>query len=144
MKKAVGVLTISLFLLAAGASWALLDTEEQAKINALAETLKLDDGQKAKLALEREASKKELLRLEKKWQSLHDQLRREIRKEKPDPEQTKRLTAEIGKVRGEILDLRTNSLIYLKSILKAEQKSILEEGRPADAGAAPEKQGGKP
>ncbi|MCK5219072.1 hypothetical protein KAR10_06095 [bacterium] len=137
MKKSVCGIAVSLILLLAGTGWAALDQEEKSKIATLAETLKLDAGQKAKLIKERQASRKALLRLEKKWQTLHDQLRREVRKDKPRREKVDHLTVAIGKLRGEIISLRTNSLLYLKSILKPEQKPIIEKGRPDKIPAEP-------
>jgi Spy/CpxP family protein refolding chaperone len=126
-------------LYAVGMVWAGLDKEEQAKIDALAATLQLDAKQKALVTKEREKSKQALLQLEKKWQQLHDQLRREVRRDKPDQAAVDKITEEIGKIQGEIVALRTNSLIYLKSILTPQQAQIIEQDQLPDTTAGSEK-----
>jgi Spy/CpxP family protein refolding chaperone len=110
---------------------AILDYKEQAKIEQLSDMLDLTDVQKAKLTNEREKSKRQLLALEAKWQHLHSELRKEVRKEKPDKSAIEKISGEIGKIQGEIVALRTNSLVYLKSILTPKQTTILEAGRSA-------------
>ncbi len=139
MRKEIIVLVVSSLLLGAGAVLAALDKEERAKVDTLAETLKLDKDQKAKVSKERETSKQKMVKLEQIWQKLHDQLRQEVRKDKPDQKKVNQLTAEIGTLRGEIISLRTNSLLYLKSILNDEQKKIVEDGLSAEPTAAPKK-----
>jgi len=126
-------------LYAVGMVWAGLDKEEQAKIDALAATLQLDAKQRALVTKEREKSKQALLQLEKKWQQLHDQLRREVRRDKPDQAAVDKITEEIGKIQGEIVALRTNSLIYLKSILTPQQAQIIEQDRLPDTAVGSEK-----
>ncbi len=121
-----------MFFFTACAAWAELDKEEQGKIDALAVTLQLSAKQKAGITKEREKSKQTLMQLEKKWQRLHDQLRQEVRRDKPDQAAVDKISEEIGKIQGEIVALRTNSLIYLKSILTPQQAQIIEQGRPAD------------
>jgi Spy/CpxP family protein refolding chaperone len=115
-----------------GPALAELDIEEKAKIGLLAKTLDLTDGQRAKLTNEREKSKRKLLELEGKWQQLHNRLRQEVRKEKPDKSTIEKISADIGKVQGDIVSLRTNSLVYLKSILAPAQITIIEQGRSAE------------
>ena len=106
-----------------------LDREEQAKVDALAETLHLNAEQKASVVKEREKSKQRLLSLEKEWQQLHDHLRQEVRSDTPNQAKVDELAGSIGKIRGEIISLRTKSLIHLKSILTPEQIRILEKAR---------------
>ena len=118
-----------LLLFTVGTGFAELDKEEQAKVDALAATLRLSAKQKAAVVKERERSKKVLLRLESEWQRLHDQLRQEVRSDHPDQAKIDALAESIGTLRGEIISLRTKSLIYLKSILTPEQIRILEKDR---------------
>ena len=140
MKKHHYLCAITVMLLfAACAVFAGLDKEEQAKIDALAATLQLDAKQKALLTQEREKSKHALLLLEKKWQWLHDRLRSEVRRDKPDQTAVDKITVDIGKIQGEIVALRTNSLIYLKSLLTPQQAQIIEQDRLPDTAAGPEK-----
>ena len=140
MKKHRNLYTATvMLLLAASAVFAGLDKEEQAKIDTLAVTLQLNAKQKALVTKDREKSKQILLQLEKKWQQLHDQLRREVRRDKPDQAAVDKITGEIGKVQGEIVALRTNSLIYLKSLLTPQQAQIIEQDRLPDTAAESEK-----
>jgi Spy/CpxP family protein refolding chaperone len=140
MRKEIIILVVSVALLGSGAVLAALDKDERAKVDTLAETLQLDKDQKGKVIKEREDSKKKLDQLEQKWQKLHDQLRGEVRKDNPDQQKVDKLTREIGSIRGEIISLRTNSLLYLKSILTKEQKQIVNDGLSAKpATTAPEK-----
>jgi Spy/CpxP family protein refolding chaperone len=140
MKKYHRLCIASVMLLfAACAVWAELDKEEQAKVDALAATLQLNAKQKALVTKDREKSKQILLQLEKKWQQLHDQLRREVRRDKPDQGAVDKITEEIGKIQGEIVALRTNSLIYLKSLLTPQQAQIIEQDRLPDTAAESEK-----
>jgi hypothetical protein len=124
-----------MLLLAASMVFAGLDKEEQGKIDALAATLQLDAKQKALVTKEREKSKQALLHLEKKWQQLHDKLRFEVRQSKPDQAAVDKITEEIGKIQGEIVALRANSLIYLKSLLTPQQAQIIEQERLPDTAA---------
>ncbi|MCD4814548.1 hypothetical protein K8S19_12765 [bacterium] len=135
MKKRMIALAVGLVVLSASIGLAKLDPEEQTKVDALVETLALNADQAAKLTQEREIGKQALLKLEKKWQKLHDQLRREVRKRKADKKEVDWITQEIGKVRGEIVALRTHSLIFLKSILDDEQLEKIEQDRPDDESA---------
>jgi Spy/CpxP family protein refolding chaperone len=140
MKKSQCLYTAGIMLLlAAFAVFAELDKEEQAKIDALAATLQLDAKQKALVAKEREKSKRVLLQLEKTWQQLHDKLRSEVRRDKPDQTAVDQITEEIGKVQGKIVALRTNSFIYLKSILTPRQAQIIEQDRLPDTAAESQK-----
>ena len=127
--KFINVFVGMLLLLVWGTLFAELDKEERVKVDALAKTLQLSAEQKTKVVKERIKSKKALLRLEKKWQELHDRLRREVRRSKPDQAKIDEITESIGKVRGEIVLLRTNSLIFLKSVLTPEQVKIIEAGQ---------------
>jgi hypothetical protein len=126
------LITSLMFLFSAyGGSWAALDKEEQAKVDTLAVVLQLSAKQKADVIKEREKSKHALLQLEKKWQQLHDRLRAEVRKNEPDQSVVDDISAQIGKIQGEMVALRANSLIYLKSIITPQQAKLIE-GRPTD------------
>ncbi len=116
-----------LLLLMAGEGFAELDKVEQAKVDALAETLHLSAQQKASVVKERDKSKQILSRLEEEWQQLHDRLRQEVRSDKPDQANVDEIAGSIGRIRGEIISLRTKSLIHLKSILTPEQIRMLEK-----------------
>ncbi len=121
-----------LLLVLAGTGSAELDTVEQAKVNALAAALHLSVEQKAAVLAERETSKQTLLQLERQWQQLHDQLRRAVRSNTPDQTAIDALAESIGKVRGDIIALRTRSLIHLKSLLTPEQLQLLENSGGPD------------
>jgi hypothetical protein len=128
------VVALMLTIVTVGSVRAELDRDEQAKIDTLAVMLKLSAKQKASVAREREKSRLVMLQLEKKWQRLHDDLRREVRKNEPDQAAVDKISEEIGRIQGEMVALRTGSLIYLKSQLTPEQLKIIED-RPADASA---------
>ena len=132
------IFLLAILLVACGGARAELDSEEQAKVDTLAAMLQLSAQQKADISKEREMSKYSLLQLEKKWQRLHDELRREVRKDRPDQAIVDKISGEIGKIQGQMVALRANSLIYLKSRLTAQQLKIIED-RPADASAGSEK-----
>ena len=127
------ILPAMLLLMMTGSTFAGLDKDEQAKVDALAGTLHLDARQKALVENEREKSKLTLLRLEEEWQQLHDKLRQEVRSEKPDQSKIDAIAGSIGRIRGDIISLRTRSLLYLKSILTPDQILLLEKGH-ADSG----------
>ena len=124
-----------LLLVLAGAVFAGLDKEEQAKVDTLAAVLDLSAQQKAAVVREREAARQTLLRLEEEWQGLHDRLRQEVRADEPDQAKIDEISASIGRIRGEIIALRTKSLVFLKSVLTPEQMKILENdhGRNGEA-----------
>lgn len=130
MKRHI-LLLLSSLLLVQAPLFAELDREELAKVDQLSRVLDLTPVQRSKLTKEREKSKRNLLSLEQKWQKLHNQLRQEVRREKPDKAAIRKISNEIGKIQGEIVSLRTSSLVYLKSILTPSQITILEEGRKA-------------
>jgi len=123
-----GIILCLFWSSAAGA----LDSDEQAKVDRLATVLNLTPVQKQKLSKERETSLKKLRVLERKWQGLHDRLRLEVRKDKPDRAAIDKISKEIGTIQGEIVSLRTNSLIYLKSLLTPSQITLLEKGSSTD------------
>lgn len=127
-------IVIAGFLLAlfAGESFAKLGPYEQQKIDRLSITLSLTAAQKTKLTIEREKSAKKLNEFEQEWQRQHDLLRREVRKEKPDQAIIQKISGDIGKVQGNIVALRTNSLLYLKSILTPSQITKLEQNQAAE------------
>lgn len=131
MKRSILFLITALLLLQVPL-FAELDREEQAKVDQLSHLLNLTSVQRSKLAKEREASKRKLLSLERKWQKLHNRLRQEVRREKPDKSAINKISNTIGKIQGEIVSLRTHSLVYLKSLLTPSQLTILEDGRKAD------------
>ena len=135
MREGVLIMIAGLLLYFAVASFAEPDREERRKVDELAATLHLTSRQKTAVLAERKRSKIQLLILEKNWQKLHDHLRSEVRAETPDQNRVDSLSGEIGKVRGEIIGLRTKSLIYLKSLLTPEQITILESGRANDGKA---------
>jgi hypothetical protein len=128
------VVALMFTIVPVGSARAELDQDEQAKVDTLATLLQLSAKQKAAVAKEREKSKHALVQLEKKWQRLHDDLRREVRKNVPDQAAVDRISGEIGKIQGEMVALRTGSLIYLKSQLTPEQLKIIQD-RPEDASA---------
>jgi hypothetical protein len=134
----VVIVALMFFFAVCGTVRAELDNEEQAKVDSLAAMLQLSAAQKAAIAQERERSKYALLQLEKRWQWLHDELRREVRKNEPDQTMVDKISGEIGKIQGQIVALRTNSFIYLKSQLTPQQFKIIED-QPADASAGSKK-----
>ena len=129
------IFLLAILLVACGGARAELDSEEQAKGDTLAAMLQLNAQQKSDISKEREMSKYSLLQLEKKWQRLHDELRREVRKDSPDQAIVDKISGEIGKIQGEMVALRANSLIYLKSRLTARQLKIIEDRPDAPAGS---------
>lgn len=122
-------------LLMAAASFAELDREERRKVDELTTALQLTPKQKTAVLAERKQSKSQLMALEKKWRKLHDRLRSEVRSESPDQIRVDSLAEAIGNVRGEIIGLRTRSLIHLKSLLTPQQVKILEGGNANDGKA---------
>jgi Spy/CpxP family protein refolding chaperone len=135
MRDGLLIMMAGILLLMAVASFAELDREERRKVDELAATLQLTPKQKTAVLAERKRSRNQLMTLEKKWQKLHDRLRSEVRSEIPDQSRVDSLAEAIGKVRGEIIALRTRSLIHLKSLLTPQQIKILEGGKVNDGKA---------
>lgn len=117
-----------LLLCFAAVPCAQLDKDEQAKIERLAIVLSLTPEQKKSVAGEREKSSRSLKTLERKWQRLHRELRDEVQKSRPDNNRIERISADIGTVQGEVVLLRTRSLVQVKSILSKSQRHLLEQG----------------
>jgi len=107
-----------------------IDKDEMAKVERLSRVLSLTPHQKTMVTQEREKSFRALKIFERKWQMLHGKLRAEMQKGTPDQKRLEKITAEIGTVQGEIILLRTRSLLFVKSLLSKEQRELLEQGAP--------------
>lgn len=105
-----------------------LNNEEMLKIDKMVHVLNLNGHQRKKIIRDRKKGLKKLFTLEKRWAQLHDRLQLEVRKRKPNKKEIVRLSKKIGSIEGEIVLLRTNSLVYLKSLLTDDQIDILENG----------------
>lgn len=107
-----------------------IDKDDRAKVERLSRVLSLTPHQKTMVLQEREKSARALKMLEVKWQKEHGKLRAEMQKGTPDQKRLEHITAEIGKVQGKIILLRTRSLVYVTSLLSKEQRTLLEQGVP--------------
>jgi len=122
------LLVIGLVALFALPGWAgLFSPKENATppMHNLIKELNLSKDQVAQCEMHRTSMEKEQIQLRAKLQSLHLDLKTELRKETVDEAKISGIIAEIGKLNGDILRNHVSNLLKLKSVLTSEQKEKL-------------------